>query len=94
MPNARFGPWVRLSRRRTSVAVPTNRNSVGRSTMVFYVCGILSFAVGLYLASITQINLLTGSTTNPYLGIGIALAVIGLAIVVVTRRTAKRNLSK
>jgi hypothetical protein len=74
--------------------VPDNRNSAGKGNMVFYVIGALCAAVGIYLATITRINLLTGQTSSPYLAVGIPLALIGIAVVVVAQRADKNNLTK
>lgn len=76
------------------VTVATNRNSAGPGSMAFYLVGLVSFAVGIYLSTITQINLLTGQTSFPYLGVGIPLVVAGIVVVGLARRTAKRNLSR
>ena len=84
----------RLGKKGTIVPVPTNRNSAGSGSIGFYLLGVVSFAVGLYLSTITQINLVTGHTSFPYLGIGIPLVVAGMVVVSVARRTAKRNLSR
>jgi Na+-translocating ferredoxin:NAD+ oxidoreductase RnfE subunit len=62
--------------------------------MAFYLVGLVSFAVGIYLSTITQINLLTGQTSFPDLGVGIPLVVAGIVVVGLARRTAKRNLSR
>jgi uncharacterized membrane protein YeaQ/YmgE (transglycosylase-associated protein family) len=74
--------------------VPSNRNSAGQGSVVFYVVGLVCAAVGVYLSTITRINLFTGHTSSPYLGIGIPLAVVGILVVVIAQRTAKRNLRK
>jgi len=74
--------------------VPKDRNSAGKGSVGLYLVGIVCAAVGIYLATVTRINLLTGQTSSPYLGIGIPLAVIGVVVVLVTQRTAKRNLRK
>lgn len=74
--------------------VPINRASAGKGSMVFYVVGLVCAVVGIYLSTITRMNLLTGHTSSPYLGIGIPFAVIGIVVVVITQRTAKRNLTK
>lgn len=74
--------------------VPSNRNSVGPSIMALYVLGIACLFIGIYVSTITQINLLTGATSNPYIGVGIPLAVAGLAVVVMTQRVAKRKLQQ
>jgi hypothetical protein len=74
--------------------VPNDRNSAGKGSVGFYLVGVVCAAVGIYLATITRINLLTGQTSSPYIGIGIPLAVIGVIVVLVTQRTAKRNLRK
>ena len=74
--------------------VPSNRNSAGQGSVVFYVVGLVCAAVGIYLSTVTRINLLTGHTSSPYLGIGIPLAIVGILVVVIAQRTAKRNLRK
>jgi hypothetical protein len=74
--------------------VPSNRNSAGQGSVVFYVVGLVCAAVGIYLSTVTRINLLTGHTSSPYLGIGIPLAIVGVLVVVIAQRTAKRNLRK
>jgi hypothetical protein len=74
--------------------VPSNRNSVGQGTMVFYVIGLVCAGVGIYLSTITRLNLVTGQTANPYLGAGIPLVVVGVLVVVIAQQTAKRNLRK
>jgi len=84
----------RLGERGQLVPVPTNRNSVGSRSVGFYLIGLVSFAVGIYLSTITQINLVTGHTSFPYLGVGIPLVVAGIAVASLARRTAKRNLSR
>jgi len=45
--------------------VPSSRNSAGKGSMTFYVAGAVCAAIGLYLCTITQINVLTGKTSNP-----------------------------
>jgi len=74
--------------------VPSNRNSAGQGSMAFYVVGLVCAAVGIYLSTIIRINLLTGQTSSPYLGVGIPLVIVGILVVAITQRTAKRNLSK
>lgn len=74
--------------------VPTNRNSAGQGPMVFYVVGVVCAGVGIYLSTITRLNLVTGQTSNPYLGVGIPLVVVGILVVVIAQQTAKRNLRK
>jgi hypothetical protein len=51
--------------------VPKDRNSAGKGSVGLYLVGIVCAAVGIYLATVTRINLLTGQTSSPYLGIGI-----------------------
>jgi hypothetical protein len=68
------------------------RNSAGKGNMVMYIVGILAFATGLYLATITRINLLTGQSTNPYLPVGIVLIVCGAALALGGHALAKRRL--
>jgi lipopolysaccharide export LptBFGC system permease protein LptF len=74
--------------------VPSSRNSAGRGSVGVYGVGVVCFVVGVYLSTITRINLLTGHTSSPYLGIGIPLAAIGFIAVVVTQRVAKQKLRK
>ena len=74
--------------------VPSNRNSVGQGSMVFYVVGVVCAGVGIYLSTVTRLNLVTGQTSSPYLGIGIPLIVVGILVVVIAQQTAKRNLRK
>jgi surface polysaccharide O-acyltransferase-like enzyme len=74
--------------------VPSNRNSAGQGSTAFYVVGVVCAAVGIYLSTITRINLLTGHTSSPYLGVGIPLAVVGILVFVGAQRAAKRNLTK
>jgi hypothetical protein len=62
--------------------------------MVFYVVGVVCAGVGIYLSTITRLNLVTGQTSNPYLGVGIPLVVVGILVVVIAQQTAKRNLRK
>ena len=76
------------------MAVPSNRNSAGQGSVVFYVVGLVCAGIGIYLSTITRINLLTGQTSNPDLGIGIPLAIVGVLVVIIAQRTAKRNLRK
>ncbi len=76
------------------MAVTSNRNGVGQGSMVFYVVGMVCAATGIYLSTITRINLLTGQTSIPYLGVGIPLVAVGILIVVIAQRTAKRSLRK
>lgn len=76
------------------MAIPAGRNSAGKGSVGLYVVGIICAAIGIYLATTTRINLLTGQTSSPYLGVGIPLVVVGIAVVLVAQRTAKRNLSK
>jgi hypothetical protein len=73
---------------------PNNRNSVSGATMLFYVAGVLSAFIGIYVSTITQIYIFTGNETHPYLGIGIPLFMAGLVVVAATQRIAKRNLSR
>jgi hypothetical protein len=81
------------ARRETkTVPPPSDRNSVGQGTIVFYGVGLVCVVVGIHLATITRINLLTGQTSSPDLGVGIVLIVVGLLVVVIAQRTAKRNL--
>ena len=74
--------------------VPSNRNSVGQGSMAFYIAGVVCSAIGIYMSTVTRINVLTGQTSSPYLGVGIPLVIVGILVVVVAQRTAKRNLSK
>jgi hypothetical protein len=74
--------------------VTNNRNGAGQGSMVFYATGTVCAAIGIYLSTITRINLLTGHTSIPYLGVGIPLVVVGILIVVIAQQTAKRNLRK
>jgi hypothetical protein len=62
--------------------------------MVFYVVGVVCAGVGIYLSTVTRLNLVTGQTSSPYLGIGIPLIVVGILVVVIAQQTAKRNLRK
>ena len=62
--------------------------------MGFYLAGVVCLVVGTYLSTIIRINLLTGQTSSPYLGVGIPLAAIGMIAVIVTQRLAKQNLRK
>jgi hypothetical protein len=73
---------------------PSDRNSVGKANMALYVVGGLAFAAGIYLATMTRTYVLTGKTTSPYLGVGIVLAVLGLALSVCAQFAAKKNLRK
>jgi hypothetical protein len=73
---------------------PSSRNSAGRGSVGVYMVGVVCFVVGVYLSTITRINLLTGHTSSPYVGIGIPLAAIGFIVVVVTKRVAKQKLRK
>jgi hypothetical protein len=74
--------------------VPENRNSAGMGSMVFHLVGAVCVVVGIYVSTITRINLLTGQTSSPYLGVGIPLVLIGIIVVGITQLTAKRNLTK
>jgi hypothetical protein len=74
--------------------VSSNRNSAGQGSMAFYIVGLVCAAVGIYVSTITRINLLTGQTSSPYLGVGIPLVIGGILVVAVAQRSAKRNLSK
>jgi hypothetical protein len=76
------------------MSIPNNGNRAGNGSVSFYVLGVLCAAVGLYLISITRINLVTGQTSSPYLGLGIPLGLIGIVAIVVTQQTARRNLRK
>ena len=76
------------------MSVPSNRNSVGRGNIVFYLVGVVCAFAGIYLSTMTRINLVTGHSSMPFLGVGIPLVVVGFIIVVITQRTAKRNLRK
>jgi uncharacterized membrane protein YeaQ/YmgE (transglycosylase-associated protein family) len=69
------------------MSVPSNRNSPGQGSVVFYVVGLVCAAVGIYLCTITRINLFTGQTSSPYLGVGIPLAIVGVLVVVIAKRT-------
>ena len=74
--------------------VPSNRNSVGQGSVIFYVLGALCAIAGIYISTITRVNLLTDQTSWPFLGIGIPLALGGILVVALAQRTAKRNLTK
>jgi hypothetical protein len=76
------------------VPAPSNRNSVGQGTVGLYVVGLLCVVVGIYLSTITRLNLVTGQTSNPYVGAGIPLAVGGVVVVIIAQRRAKQNLRK
>jgi hypothetical protein len=71
------------SSRTPSGAVPSTA-STSNALLLGYAGGVVLIAVGVYLATITRIstNLLTGqtSTSNPDLGTGIVLIVIGVVI--------------
>lgn len=75
-----------------------NRNSAGKGSMALAVTGIVALASGVELCRIERIstNLLTGSvsTSLPYLGIGIPLILVGLALTAWGATTAKRNLRR
>jgi hypothetical protein len=79
---------------------PAPQDATGASTgtanwsVALYVIGGICAGVGIYLATFTRINLLTGQTSSPYLGAGIPLALIGIAFVVTTRRTATRHMNR
>jgi hypothetical protein len=68
------------------------RNSAGRGNMAMYIVGVLAFGTGVYLATITRINLLTGQSTSPYLPAGIALIICGAVLALGGRALAKRRL--
>jgi len=74
--------------------LPNNRNSAGKGNIALYVVGFVSLTVGGHLSAIVRINLLTGQTSHPYLGSGIALVLTGLLLVAVASWAAKRNLSR
>jgi hypothetical protein len=76
------------------VPIPSNRNSAGQGSIVFYVIGLVCAAVGIFLSTITRINLLSGQTSMPYLRAGIPLIIIGIVAVGMAKQTAKRNLGK
>ena len=44
------------------------------------VVGVILVAIGIYLLGVTQINLLTGNVSNPYLGEGIGLIVVAVGL--------------
>jgi len=70
------------------------RNRIGSQTVTFYLIGLVCAVAGVYLSSITRIDLLTGQTASPYLDIGIPLIVVGILVVVFAQRAAKRSLGK
>ena len=72
----------------------TNRNSAGKANMVLYLLAIGMVATGMVLVRVTQINLLTGSVTNPYLAIGIVLSALGLILGFAVSRAAKARLRR
>jgi hypothetical protein len=76
----------------SSVNSGFNRNGAGGVNMVMYVLGVVGLVAGVYVSTITRINLFTGQTTSPYLGVGIPLALVGVALIVIARVAAKRNL--
>jgi hypothetical protein len=76
------------------MSIPSDRNSAGNWSMGVYCIGVICAGIGIYLSTTTRINLLTGQTSSPYLGIGIPLVVAGVIAVLVTQQTAKRNLRK
>lgn len=78
----------------SSVNFGANRNSAGGVNVAMYVIGVLAFVAGLYVSTITKINLLTGQTSNPYLGVGIPLAIGGVVVIAFARTAAKRRLAK
>ena len=71
-----------------------NRNSVSTATIAMYVLGLLAFVSGLRVSTVTRINLLTGQTSLPYLGIGIPLVIGGVVLIAVTQMIAKQKLSR
>jgi lipopolysaccharide export LptBFGC system permease protein LptF len=76
------------------MSAPSNRNSAGKGTVAFYVVGVVCAVLGFHLAMVTRINLVTGQTSSPYLGLGIPLVAGGILAIVIARRTAKRNLNQ
>jgi len=76
------------------MSIPSSRNGAGKGSVGFYVVGVICAAVGIYLATMTRINLVTGQSSSPYLDVGIVLAAIGIVVVVVAQRTAKQNLRR
>lgn len=74
--------------------IASSRNSVPPATIVAHVMGLASVFTGIYLATLTRFYIYTGRTTHPYLGLGIALAAIGICVLGVAQATAKRNLRK
>jgi hypothetical protein len=69
-------------------------NSAGKGSVIFHIAGVVCLFSGIYVAAITRINLVTGQESSPYLAVGISLAAIGILAVAISRRTAKRNLTK
>lgn len=76
------------------MSLPSNRNGAGKPSIAFFLVGAACVAIGGYLSTITQLNLLTGQISNPYLAVGLLLAGTGIVVLVVAQRTAKRNLRK
>ena len=76
------------------MSVPSNRKSGGKGSIGFYLVGVVCLFVGVYLSTITRINLLTDQTSYPFLGIGLPLATVGIVAVIVTQRATKQSLRK
>jgi hypothetical protein len=74
----------------------SKRNKVSAPAMAAYVGGAILASIGIYLATITRIttNLITGqtSTSNPDLGIGVALIVVGVLAAGAGKLAAKQQL--
>lgn len=62
--------------------------------MVSYAIGVVCTVIGLNLTLTTRINLLTGQTSSPYMGVGIFLAAVGVVTIIVAQRIAKQSLKK
>ena len=74
----------------------STRNKVSGPVMWLYAGGVVLACVGIYLATITRIttNLITGHTTtsNPDLGIGVALIAVGVVAAGAGKLIAKQQL--
>lgn len=68
----------------------SGRGSTWKLNLTLYVVGAILLFIGVRVATEERINLLTGQSSYPHLGVGIVLVVVGLVLALVARFIATK----